>query len=199
MSTPSRPAPDASAPVRRALIALGANAPAPQGDPASSLRAAMAEIAALGQDARSSRLWRSPAFPAGSGPDFVNAAMALDTPLSARGLLDALHGIEARFGRERQRRWGPRSLDLDLLAHGESVLPDPAGWARWRDLPLARQMHDTPEELILPHPRLQDRGFVLVPLAEVAPDWRHPVTGLTVTGMRDALPATAHDGLEPLD
>jgi 2-amino-4-hydroxy-6-hydroxymethyldihydropteridine diphosphokinase len=189
---------DAAAPARPALIALGANAPAPQGGPAASLRAAMVEIAALGRNARCSRLWRSPAFPAGSGPDFVNAAMALDTPLSAPALLDALHAIEARFGRERQRRWGPRSLDLDLLAHGEEVLPDRAGWARWRDLPLERQMRETPEALILPHPRLQDRGFVLVPLAEVAPDWRHPVTGLTVTRMRDGLPAAAHEGLEPL-
>ncbi|MCP1170096.1 2-amino-4-hydroxy-6-hydroxymethyldihydropteridine diphosphokinase [Limimaricola litoreus] len=199
MSMPPQTARDTSAPARRALIALGANAPAPQGGPASSLRAAMGEIAALGRDARCSRLWRSPAFPAGSGPDFVNAAMALDTPLSAPALLEALHAIEARFGRERQRRWGPRSLDLDLLAHGEEVLPDRAEWARWRDLPLERQMQETPKALILPHPRLQDRGFVLLPLAEVAPDWRHPVTELTVTRMRDGLPAAAQEGLEPID
>ncbi|WPY93816.1 2-amino-4-hydroxy-6-hydroxymethyldihydropteridine diphosphokinase [Limimaricola variabilis] len=181
-----------------ALIALGANAEGPQGAPAAGLRAAMAEIARLGRAARCSRLWRSPAFPAGIGPDFVNAAMALDTDLDAAELLAQLHAIEARFGRVRQDRWGPRSLDLDLLALDEAVRPDLAGWARWRDLAPAEQARETPQELILPHPRLQDRGFVLLPLAEVAPDWRHPVTGLSVTSMRDALPPAAVEGLAPL-
>lgn len=181
-----------------ALIALGANAEGLQGAPAAGLRAAMAEIARLGRAPRCSRLWRSPAFPAGIGPDFVNAAMALDTDLDAAELLAQLHAIEARFGRVRQDRWGPRSLDLDLLALDGAVRPDLAGWARWRDLALAEQARETPQELILPHPRLQDRGFVLLPLAEVAPDWRHPVTGLSVTSMRDALPPAALDGLAPL-
>ncbi|MGX9856758.1 2-amino-4-hydroxy-6-hydroxymethyldihydropteridine diphosphokinase [Limimaricola variabilis] len=181
-----------------ALIALGANAEGPQGAPAAGLRAAMAEIARLGRAARCSRLWRSPAFPAGIGPDFVNAAMALDTDLDAAELLAQLHAIEARFGRVRQDRWGPRSLDLDLLALDGAVRPDLAGWARWRDLAPVEQARQTPQELILPHPRLQDRGFVLLPLAEVAPDWRHPVTGLSVASMRDTLPPGALDGLAPL-
>ena len=181
-----------------ALIALGANAEGPQGAPAAGLRAAMAEIAGLGRAARCSRLWRSPAFPAGIGPDFVNAAMALDTDLDAAELLAQLHAIEARFGRVRQDRWGPRSLDLDLLALDGAVRPDLAGWARWRDLAPVEQARQTPQELILPHPRLQDRGFVLLPLAEVAPDWRHPVTGLSVASMRDTLPPGALDGLAPL-
>ncbi|EYD73023.1 2-amino-4-hydroxy-6-hydroxymethyldihydropteridine diphosphokinase [Limimaricola hongkongensis] len=182
----------------RALIALGANAASPEGPPAATLRAAMAAVARLGRGARRSRLWRSPAFPAGSGPDFVNAAMAIETDRPAAELLAALHAIEARFGRERQARWGPRSLDLDLLALGAQIAPDLAGWTLWRDLPLERQSREAPDRLILPHPRLQDRGFVLVPLAEVAPGWRHPVTGLDVMAMRDALPAQARAELAPL-
>jgi len=184
---------------RRALIALGANAAAPQGSPAQSLRAAMAQVAALGSAVRESRLWRSPAFPAGIGPDFVNAAMVLETERDADDLLAELHRVEAAFGRERQTRWGPRSLDLDLLALDDLVLPDLAAWSLWRDLTPEAQARETPDRLILPHPRLQDRGFVLAPLAEVAPDWRHPVTGFDVTQMRDALPTAALDGVEPLD
>lgn len=183
---------------RQALIALGANAGSPAGAPDATLRAVMARIEALGTGARHSRLWRSPAFPAGSGPDFVNAATAIETELGAEALLAALHEIEAEFGRERRTRWGPRSLDLDLLALGDLLCPDLAGWSLWRDLPLDRQAREAPDRLVLPHPRLQDRGFVLLPLSEVAPDWRHPVTGFDVVAMRDALPPGAREGLEPL-
>lgn len=91
------------------------------------------------------------------------------------------------MGRERGTRWGQRTLDLDLLAMGDLVLPDAQVYAHWRDLPLEDQARRAPEQLILPHPRLQDRAFVLVPLSDVAPDWRHPVLGRTVLEMRDAL------------
>ena len=69
----------------------------------------------------------------------------------------------------------------------------------WRRLPLSRQVCTTPTELILPHPRLQDRAFVLVPMAEVAPGWRHPVLGRTIAEMRDALPASERAAIERLD
>jgi len=79
------------------------------------------------------------------------------------------------------------------------VLPDPAGFRHWLDLPPEAQSREAPDRLILPHPRMQDRAFVLVPLADVAPDWRHPVLGRTVTQMRDALPAGLLAEVVPLD
>lgn len=183
-----------------ALIALGANVSSALGGPEVTLRAAIAELAkATGPAPSVSRLYRTPAFPPGAGPDFVNAALRLDTALAAPDLLALLHRIEAVHGRERKVRWGQRSLDLDLIALDDAVLPDVAGWRRWHDLDAAAQPLEAPDRLILPHPRLQDRAFVLVPLADVAPDWRHPVLGLTVAAMLAARPATERAEAVPLD
>jgi 2-amino-4-hydroxy-6-hydroxymethyldihydropteridine diphosphokinase len=81
---------------------------------------------------------------------------------------------------------------------GDSVLPDAATQDRWRLLPSEAQIGSTPDQLILPHPRMQDRAFVLVPLADVAPDWVHPRTGLSVRQMLAALPAEDRDAVTPL-
>ncbi|MBF9030800.1 2-amino-4-hydroxy-6-hydroxymethyldihydropteridine diphosphokinase [Rhodobacterales bacterium HKCCE3408] len=172
-----------------ALVALGANLPSAAGTPEHTVAAAMADLAQVaGGAVRSSALYSTPAFPAGAGPDYVNAAAAFDWTGEAEHLLEELHAIEARYGRTRGRRWEARLLDLDLIALGDLVLPDELTESAWRLLPVERAQHETPDTLILPHPRLAERAFVLVPLAGIAPDWRHPVTGLTVRAMRDDLP-----------
>ena len=184
--------------ITSALVALGSNLSFQGVPPAGIVAAAMEAVAGLGSASARSRLWQSPAWPPG-GPDYVNAAMRLETGFGPEELLEALHAVEARFGRERGVRWGPRTLDLDLLAWGEAVRPDAATQGLWRDLDTGRQSREVPDRLILPHPRMQERGFVLAPLAEVAPDWRHPLTGLSVGGMLGALPPAALEGVAPLD
>lgn len=162
------------------LIGLGANLPDGLGRPPEQVIEAAIEaidrLPGVTVGARS-RLWRSAPVPAGSDqPWFINAVITVertfedDVRPGAVKLLWALHGIEAAFGRVRRERWGARVLDLDLLAFGDRVAaPDwPGG----------------PE---LPHPRLAARAFVLRPLAEVAPGWRHPGTGATVAEMIAAL------------
>lgn len=181
---------------RLAAIALGGNSPSSAGSPEMTLRAALMRLP--GRLVAVSRFWRTPAYPPGSGPDFVNAAALIRTSLDADTLLSALHDIEAAFGRERLQRWGPRSLDLDLLLMGDSVLPDPETLRAWIDLPETQQRITAPEHLILPHPRLQDRAFVLVPLVEIAPDLRHPLTGLSVSDMAHALSGAEKDAIRPI-
>lgn len=102
-----------------------------------------------------------------AGDEFLNAAATLQTSLSPTALLPRLHHLEQALGRERKFRWGPRTIDLDLLFHGDTVL----------DL----------ASMVIPHPCLWFRRFVLQPLREVAPDWRHPVLHETVRQLSDRL------------
>ncbi|MFN3971578.1 MAG: 2-amino-4-hydroxy-6-hydroxymethyldihydropteridine diphosphokinase [Gemmobacter sp.] len=182
------------------LVALGANLPSGAGVPAATLRAALDALPSEGlRAARVSRFFATPCFPSGAGPDYVNAAARLVAPgMTAAQVMAALHRIEAAFGRHREQRWGMRTLDLDLIAMGNCVLPDADTQAAWRALPPDQQIARAPDRLILPHPRLQDRAFVLVPLAEVAPRWRHPATGRTVAAMLRALPAADRAAVVPI-
>jgi 2-amino-4-hydroxy-6-hydroxymethyldihydropteridine diphosphokinase len=181
------------------LIALGAN-----GGPSRAANARAGVLALsrlrrwLGPGLRASRLYATPAWPRGAGPEFVNAVARIDSALPPAAMLALLHRVEARAGRVRGVRWGMRVLDLDLLAVGSLVRPDDVAQTFWRRLPEAEQRRRAPDRLILPHPRLQDRAFVLIPLAEVAPGWRHPLTGRRVAEMAAALPAAARREVRPL-
>lgn len=131
------------------------------GDKAAQIKAALQRLEHL----PGSRLTAVSPFyktqPVGrTGQDwFVNAAALIETALSPRELLKALLGIESGMGRVRTEKWGPRLIDLDLLFFGQQIIEEP--------------------DLKAPHPRLDKRRFVLKPLSDVAPDWVHPVTGLT--------------------
>lgn len=116
-----------------------------------------------------SRLFVSPAWPDPSDPPFVNAVARIDTALPPNLLLEYLHGIESAFGRRRTRQNAPRTLDIDLLAY----------------MNLVGQF----DGAVLPHPGLTERDFVLAPLLDIAPDWRHPLTGRSAGDLLAALPA----------
>lgn len=141
------------APTHQAAIGLGSNL----GDSLQTLESALAtlaDIAAIDLEARSHWYVTAPVGP--PQPDFLNGCALLTTTLTPQALLATLLEIEQQFGRVRQERWGPRSLDLDLLLFDDLILET--------------------DTLTLPHPRLSERAFVLVPLAEIAPDWVEPVS-----------------------
>ena len=139
------------------VIGLGANLPSPRyGDPQGACEAALDALDAAGIAVlRRSRWYRSAPVPASDQPWFVNAVAEVKTGLSAAELLDLLHRIEREMGRQRRFRDEARVIDLDLLIYGETVSGP----------------RETP---ILPHPHLAERAFVVLPLAELDPQWRHP-------------------------
>jgi 2-amino-4-hydroxy-6-hydroxymethyldihydropteridine diphosphokinase len=191
--------PDSFNSVTKGLIALGSNLPSEAGSSVETLAIALRLLDGESLCVTSvSRVYRTPAWPPGSGPDFANAAAVVETSLPPDALLARLHAVEAELGRIRTLRWGARAIDLDLLAYGDRIAPDAATLGHWIDLPAEAQTREAPATLLLPHPRLQDRGFVLVPLADVAPDWRHPLLGVTVQEMLDRLGPEAFEGIEIL-
>lgn len=174
------------------LIAFGTNLPSQYNNSIDLVDATVSQLKSAGlMEITSSRPFRTPSFPKGSGPDYTNAVFRARAPsgMQAEDLLQILHDIEEKFGRTRSQRWASRTLDLDLLAFGTRIAPDLETHRFWRELPLEIQQKKAPERLILPHPRLQDRAFVLVPLHDVAAQWRHPILGLTTAEMLARLPA----------
>lgn len=179
-----------------ALIALGANQPSAQGSPVDTLEAALALLDPRGITVEAKASWvSSPAWPAGSGPDYVNGAARVLSALSPKSLLAVLHKIETILGRERAGdRWAARPCDLDLIAFGSMVAP---GLAMWRHMEAAPP--ETPRDtLLLPHPQMHRRAFVLIPLAEIAPDWRHPILGKTASELLAELPEDDRKAITPL-
>ena len=153
------------------LVALGANlASARHGTPAEGLDAALDALAARGiLPVARSRWYRSAPVPPAQGPWFVNGVVRVETTLSPVPLMAHLLAVEAAFGRRRSIAGADRPLDLDLLDYDGQVVHHAAS--------------DDGPALSLPHPRLAERAFVLAPLIEVAPDWRHPVSGATAASL----------------
>ena len=155
-----------------AYIALGSNLPGPAGSPAETLAAAVRRLGTLGNVKRQSSVYRTEPVGFADQPFFLNAVVALETDLDARALLNKLLTIEKEFGRDRSAGIpnGPRTLDLDILLSGGLELNVPG--------------------LELPHPRMSQRAFVLVPLAEIAQHLLIPGSGKTVAELLHSLQTT---------
>jgi 2-amino-4-hydroxy-6-hydroxymethyldihydropteridine diphosphokinase len=145
-----------------AAIALGSNL----GDSLATVQAAVQVLASTANiTVLSQSNWYQTVAIGPNQPDYVNGCVLVQTGRSPQELLTFLLEIEQQFGRERLERWGPRTLDLDLLLYGSAILKTP--------------------DLTLPHPRMAERAFVLVPLAELLPHWVEPLSGFTLLQLRD--------------
>ena len=146
------------------LVALGGNLALEGQAVQAVLELAAGRLGAAGlKPVRRSGWWRSAAWPDPTEPAYLNAVAWVETTLEPHAALAALLEIESAFGRRRSVPNAPRTLDLDLIAYGRRIIDEPG--------------------LILPHPRAAERLFVMGPLAEIAPDWRHPVTGETAADL----------------
>jgi 2-amino-4-hydroxy-6-hydroxymethyldihydropteridine diphosphokinase len=152
------------------LVALGANLPGPAGPPLAQCEAALARMPALGIAVVARSPWyETTPYPPSDQPRFVNGVVAVKTGLPPVALLAALHEIERGLGRVRTVPNAARTIDLDLLDYDGLVLTGP-------------------EPPVLPHPRMAERDFVLRPLADIAPAWRHPVSDMAVGELLARLP-----------
>jgi len=160
----------------RAYLGLGANL----GDREAGIRHALALLGAIDgiEVARVSSLVETDPVGGPEGqPRYINAVAAIDTELAPRELLRACLEVETALGRTRAERWGPRTIDVDVLLYGEEVVGG--------------------DGLAIPHPRMHRRAFVLGPLAEIAPEARHPTLGATARELADGLARAAHAGKVP--
>jgi 2-amino-4-hydroxy-6-hydroxymethyldihydropteridine diphosphokinase len=158
------------------ILGLGAN----EGDPWLQLRLAVARIAEVVTFGRVSSVYRTAPEGRPDQPDYLNLVCVGQTGLTPMELLQEMQAIERALGRDPRPRNAPRRIDVDLLAFADRVLSSP--------------------DLIVPHPRLQERAFVLVPLVEIAPGWRHPAIGLTAQELLAALKTPGRvEALGPLD
>jgi 2-amino-4-hydroxy-6-hydroxymethyldihydropteridine diphosphokinase len=149
------------------LIALGANIPGEAGSPLLALKAALAALEKAGVTVlRVSSFFETKAWPDPDDPPFINAVAAIQTRLQPVALMMLLHGVETAHGRKRSAPNAPRTLDIDLIDYQGRVEEG---------------------EVRLPHPRVAERRFVLEPLAQVSPGWRHPISGLNVAALIAAL------------
>jgi 2-amino-4-hydroxy-6-hydroxymethyldihydropteridine diphosphokinase len=146
-------------------LSLGSNL----GDREANLRTAIEKLKEIGNPIAVSFFYEAePVEVSGTQPWFLNCAVKFDTEKMPRQLIAAILGIEQEMGRQRKQQKGPRTIDIDILLFGSSVIEIPS--------------------LTIPHPKLHQRRFVLEPLAEIAPDARHPVFKRTIRELRDALP-----------
>lgn len=152
------------------LVAIGTNLPSRFGTPVETIQAAIEALEAQRlRVIKASRIWLTAPVPISDQPWYHNAVVAIETELDAFQLLSTLHHIEADFGRVRYERNEPRVLDLDLIAYHQEIIERPS--------------------LIVPHPRMHERAFVLLPLQDIAPDWSHPISGKALPEMIDVIPS----------
>ena len=172
------------------VVVLGSNLSSKFGNSSQTLKKCIGEMGSyLDIDSMLESNWYiSDSFLDEREPRYVNVGVRFSTNLKPKELLNLTSGLENKYGRQRERRWGARTCDIDILLCDQLITPNKLNFKKWLNLSLSDQIRLFPSELILPHPRLQERTFFLKPLNDLQPDWIHPFLKMNAKEMLDSLP-----------
>ena len=172
------------------VVVLGSNLSSEFGNSAETLKKCVDEIRSNPDivSLSESNWYLSSSFLDKREPRYVNVGIRFITKLNPIRLLHFTSALENKYGRKRQERWGPRTCDIDILLCDQQILPSKLYFNKWLNLNLSDQIRLVPNDLILPHPRLQERTFFLKPLIDLQPDWIHPFLKVKAKEMLDSLP-----------
>ena len=173
------------------IVVLGSNLSSEFGNSAETLKKCVDEIRSNPSivSLLESNWYISASFLNKGDPRYINVGIRFSTKLNPIKLLNFTSGLENKYGRKRRERWGPRTCDIDILLCDQQILPSKLYFNKWLNLNLSDQIKLVPNELILPHPRLQERTFFLMPLDDLQPDWIHPFLKVKAKEMLDSLPS----------
>ena len=182
------------------IIVLGSNLSSEFGSSTEILKKCVGELKSFQaiQSLLESKWYISSSFVDKSEPKYVNVGIRFCTNLKPKELLNFTSDLEIKYGRKRQRRWEPRTCDIDILLCDQLILPSKLYFEKWLKLDFFEQKELSPDELILPHPRLQERTFFLKPLNDLQPDWTHPFLELKAKEMLDSLPSNELQNIEEM-
>ena len=183
------------------VVVLGSNLPSKFGNSAETLKKCVDEIRSHPsiKSLLESNWYISSSLIDEKEPRYVNVGIRFNTNLNPIDLLNYTSGLEKRFGRKREKRWEPRTCDIDILLCNQLILPNKAHFQKWLKLDFSDQIKLSPNELILPHPRLQERTFFLKPLINLQPDWIHPFLGMKAKEMLDSLPPNELENIQEIN
>ena len=183
------------------VVVLGSNLPSKFGNSAETLKKCVDEIRSHPpiKSLLESNWYISSSFIDEKEPRYVNVGIRFNTNLNPIDLLNYTSGLEKIFGRKREKRWEPRTCDIDILLCNQLILPNNAHFQKWLKLDFSDQIKLSPNELILPHPRLQERTFFLKPLIDLHPDWIHPFLGMKAKEMLDSLPPNELENIKEIN
>ncbi len=172
------------------IVVLGSNLPSEFGTSADTLKKCVDEMRSMESlnYLSESNWYISSSLLDATEPRYINIGIRFSTNLRPSELLKLSSSLENKYGRKRQKRWGSRTCDIDILLCDQMILPSKESFEKWLKLDCSEQVKLIPNELILPHPRLQERTFFLNPLNDLQPDWIHPFLKMKAKEMLDSLP-----------
>ena len=182
------------------VVVLGSNLSSEFGNSAETLKKCVDEIRSYPsiECLLESNWYISSSFLNIRDPRYVNVGISFSTKLKPKELLNFTSVLENKYGRKRRERWGPRTCDIDILLCDQLILPSKLYFEKWLKLDFFEQKELSPDELILPHPRLQERTFFLKPLNDLQPDWTHPFLEMKAKEMLDSLPSNELQNIEEM-